>query len=367
MAEHSSSTPTVRNWKSLSGQELYQRLTSLGLVLDTEEKVIICTKCRYALKPSDAVSKHLGDRHDTSAKARHGLSAFVKQLQLPDPSRLEPRPDGCAPHPNLATKSGVACGQCNYRSTSLDLVQRHIAKTHGEKGGRKTWLRDHIRNDLLLQSWTQNGSAYWIVGVNGGNNLGAHLDTPQASPKRRQKLAALHERELQRARNEEARQQGKDLLASGLALTSNWIRRTGWLETFAGVDRSLLSRLASAPAREGFPLLLADDVGSPTQSSMEDELKLSNLGKGVDHFFDQCEDTARNTDHSIRCWLRSHVQGRPYKAAFQLPGRCNTRKRYRWFWKSMMYFVLRLWRLDDAAREKTLGLKLCTKQSKAIQ
>jgi hypothetical protein len=117
-------------------------------------------KCQYALKPSNAVSKHLGDKHEISAKARHGLNAFVKQLQLPDPSRLEPWPDGCAPHPNLATKSGVACGQCNYWSTSLDLAQRHLAKTHGEKGGRKTWLRDHIRNDLLLQSWTQNGSAY---------------------------------------------------------------------------------------------------------------------------------------------------------------------------------------------------------------
>jgi hypothetical protein len=204
MAEHFSSTPAVCSWKSLSGQELHQRLTSLGLVLDTQEKVIICTKCQYALKPSDAVSKHLGDRHDISTRARHGLSAFVKQLQLPDPSRLEPRPGGCASHPNLATKSGVACRQCDYRSTSLDLVQRHLAKTHGEGGGCKTWLRDQIRNNLLLQSWTQNGSAYWIVGVNGGNELGAHLDTPQASPERRQKLTALHERELQRARNEEA-------------------------------------------------------------------------------------------------------------------------------------------------------------------
>jgi hypothetical protein len=367
MAEHSFSTPAVRSWKCLSGQELRQKLTSLGLALDREEKVIICMKRQYALKPSNAVSKHLGDKHEIRAKARHGLNAFVKQLQLPDPSRLETRPDGCAPHPNLATKSGVACGQCNYRSTSLDLAQRHLAKTHGEKGGRKTWLRDRIRNDLLLQSWTQNGSAYWIVGLNEGNYLGTNLDTPQASPKRRQKLTALHERELQRARNEEARQQGEGSLASDLALTSNWIRRTGWLETFAGVDHQLLSHLASAPAREGFPLLLADDVGSPIQSSIEDESKLLNLGKVVDYFFDRCEDTARNTDNSIRCWLRSHVQGRPYKAAFQLPGRCNTRKRYRWFWKSMMYFVLRLWRLDDAVREQTLGLRLSTRQSKAIQ
>ena len=33
----------------------------------------------------------------------------------------------------------------------------------------------------------------------------------------------------------------------------------------------------------------------------------------------------------------------------------------------MMYFVLRLWRLDDAVREEKLGLRLSTKQNKTIQ
>lgn len=61
-------------------------------------------------------------------------------------------------------------------------------------------------------------------------------------------------------------------------------------------------------------MLLTDDVVGPTRTSIENESKLSNLGKAADHFFDRCEDTARNTDHSIRCWSRSHVQGRPYKA-----------------------------------------------------
>jgi hypothetical protein len=147
MAEHCSSTPAVRSWKSLSGQELRQRLTSLGLVFDTEEKGIICVKCQYAVKPSDAVSKHLGDKQEISAKARHGLDVFVKQLQLPDPNKLEPQADGCARHSNLATKSGVVYGQCNCRSTSLDLTQRRLTKTHGEKSGRKTWLRDYLRKD----------------------------------------------------------------------------------------------------------------------------------------------------------------------------------------------------------------------------
>lgn len=33
----------------------------------------------------------------------------------------------------------------------------------------------------------------------------------------------------------------------------------------------------------------------------------------------------------------------------------------------MTYFVLRLWRLDDDVRERMLGLRLSTKQSKAIE
>jgi hypothetical protein len=45
MAEHSFFTLAVRSQKSLSGQELCQELTSLGLVLHMEEEFIICTKC----------------------------------------------------------------------------------------------------------------------------------------------------------------------------------------------------------------------------------------------------------------------------------------------------------------------------------
>lgn len=225
-------------------------------------------------------------------------------------------------------KPGVACLQFTYRSTSLELAQRHFAKTHGGKGGRKTWLRDHLRKNLLLQSWTQNRCGYWIVAVSEGNKLGAHLDTAVVSPQRRQRLTALHERELQRVRNEEGRLPGEASSTSDLAL-----QVIGY-DALAGSKHLLESTVncfhvfVVAPAREGFPLLLANDVSGPTLSSIKDESKLSNLGRAADHFFDRCEDTARNTDHSMRCWLKSHVQGRPYKAAFQLPGGCSTGKRY---------------------------------------
>lgn len=96
MAERPASTAALRSWKTLPGDELDRKLRCLGLVLDREAKVTICIECEHALRPSDAVSKHLADQHETTAKPRHGLGASVKQLQLPNPSEPRPRPDDLA-------------------------------------------------------------------------------------------------------------------------------------------------------------------------------------------------------------------------------------------------------------------------------
>ena len=81
----------------------------------------------------------------------------------------------------------------------------------------------------------------------------------------------------------------------------------------------------------------------------------------------RCEDIARNTDHSIRCWLRSQMHGRPYKAPFLLPRRDHTRKRYRGLWKSLIYFMACLYRYEDLAREEKLGMSLSDKQCQAVE
>ncbi|KAF2092347.1 hypothetical protein NA57DRAFT_8593, partial [Rhizodiscina lignyota] len=126
-----------------------------------------------------------------------------------------------------------------------------------------------------------------------------------------------------------------------------WMRRTGWADTFAGADRYLLRRLTDPPTPHGYSLLLSRPGTDEICSSAEDEQALAVIGRAVDCFFDRCEDTARNTGHSARCWLRSQVSGRPYKAPFELPARESTRRRYRGLWKRLVYFLARLYRLDS--------------------
>lgn len=84
-------------WISLWADDRDRRLATLGLFFDRAAHAIVCTQCKYALKPScNAVSKHLWEKHGTPIKLREGLNAFVKSLELVDPKKLKPLRDNCA-------------------------------------------------------------------------------------------------------------------------------------------------------------------------------------------------------------------------------------------------------------------------------
>jgi hypothetical protein len=121
---------------TLSTVEIDSKLPSLGLYYNSTELVLICTRCKYALKPSDrAVSKHLGEKHGISRQAQQGLNHFVQSLALPDPNHLPLQRDGTEPHTHLVVKVGAACRNCKFRSTSVELIQRH-GKLHDQTSSR---------------------------------------------------------------------------------------------------------------------------------------------------------------------------------------------------------------------------------------
>jgi hypothetical protein len=75
----------VKSWKTLPLEQAARRLEALGLHLNQPEQALICTRCKYALKPSgETVSKHLWEKHQISPEERHGLSVYVKDLYLTD-------------------------------------------------------------------------------------------------------------------------------------------------------------------------------------------------------------------------------------------------------------------------------------------
>ena len=87
----------------------------------------------------------------------------------------------------------------------------------------------------------------------------------------------------------------------------------------------------------------------------------------MDRFFDRCEDTVRNTNYSIRYWLRGQIPDRLFKAPFSLVMRKSSRTKYRSVWKSMLFFILRLYQLDDAVKAQLLHMRLSQAQGSAVE
>ena len=86
----------------------------------------------------------------------------------------------------------------------------------------------------------------------------------------------------------------------------------------------------------------------------------------VNRFLDRCEDTSRNTDHSIRCWLRGQITDCLFKVPFSLVMRKSSLTKYRSVWESMLFFILRLYRLDDAVLAELLQMRLPPAQGSAV-
>ena len=116
-------------------------LMRLGLCVDTDAKVLICTRdgCRTAISVKGSrATTHLCDKHNSPLEERRGLTALLRRLELNSPDldahKILPREDGSPEHPHLRVEDGFHCKECGYRSISLQLLKRHYtdAKPAGQ-------------------------------------------------------------------------------------------------------------------------------------------------------------------------------------------------------------------------------------------
>lgn len=352
----------------MNEKDLTHKLHRLGLILNQPEPALICRQCKYALQPSGLrVSKHLAEKHAIPASERKELVSYIDSLHLPNPNLLSGRRNGSEPHPHLLVSRGAACKYCSFLSKSSRLAQQHITREHGKPNNSPHWVRDGVSLHVSMQSWTQNGNrTYWAVNVTPEVFVHVSDGMTTRSPRRTRWLETLHEEERKRVKQDK---QGYDVLDTGTydeAFVGNWMRRTDWTAIFSGVNREMLVRLIEAPSVDGLALVYGIFDGIHLQSGAEDEQRIRMIGAAMDKFFDRCEDTVRHTGHSIRCWLRSHLADRPYKAPFQLPLRPGTRSRYRGLWRRLLYFCFRLYRLDPTARRSILRYELTEEQRIAL-
>jgi len=342
-----------------------QHFDTLGLHINEPEPALICRNpsCKFVLRPSiHSIVGHLTKKHNVKKSNIGQLAALLHPLGLLGPSELALRPDGSPPHPHLAVRRGAECKHCGRRSMSVKELGRHLSKSHGMRRKASGWLRDEIRDGLALQSWDFNGArGYWIVAGSVDDGLHEKTSTPRLA-----RLEDLHRAERQRMTSRlSTTTTTTTVVNDDMALNTNWMRRTGWTEIFAGEDRALLVALAALPHDAKQDLYLGLHGAVKLFSSREDEAKLMCMTAALDRAFDRCEDTVRHTHVSMRCWLRSHDPERAYKDPFELVGRRSTTVRYRRQMKRCVCFWMRFWRLLDG-REPLFARSLSESQRKAI-
>ncbi|KAI8411163.1 hypothetical protein FOFC_07757 [Fusarium oxysporum] len=337
---------------------MIEQLDRLGLYLNQPEPAILCIQCKFALKADgDRVSRHLGERHGISKLARRGLGPFIRTLCLPDPKTLPMRSDGASPHPHLRIQQGAACRHCGLRSTSLEVLSRHLKEVHpqdiqhsrGRGFPESHWLQDHILDRLRFQAWTvSNIGRSWTVHLYRGQPQGPHTpvtiyQAPEAIQVFAKELFVREQQYLsQQARGSLPQPTGRTTSATDPALITNWMRRTGWEETFRNTRRDLIVAMAQCPPKENSgPLWLANYKDEALISSQEDEHKLTRMMAALDRLFERSNDTIKHTDISLRRWLRGIYPDQPYKRPFELVVKPSTERRYRQLLKNRNLHIMK--------------------------
>jgi hypothetical protein len=348
-------------------ENIREHLTRHGLFMNEPEPVIICRSCQFSLGDSpSAVANHLAEKHNVPKATTKELRRLLHPFTFLGPETLRLRPDGSTPHPHLRVQPGIACGHCSLKTTSHEVLSRHLSKNHGVKRKSPTWLHDHVVSGLWLQSWGWHSAAgYWIVKPE--SSIAQALDDSllQDSMPRLSRLEALHrkERDSLLARHKAS---ATDSGNTDMALNTNWMRRTGWAKTFADSDRSFLAKLAQMPQVAEHGLFLGTSNGIDIYSCKADEQRLVLMIAALGRVFDQCADTVRHTDVSMRCWLRSQVVDRPYKAPFELVGRESTSHGYQRLMKICVCFCFRLWRMSEEAKQQLAKRDLTESECQAL-
>lgn len=115
------------DWADLPSQELLKYFPAY--------QVLICTSCRYALKPGGIV-RHMKDIHHLQHEQRRPYTLYASNLKLKKPEDVsEPREEDF-PMPYLPLEQGWRCEalRCDYLCVSTKRMENHWSAKHGRKG-----------------------------------------------------------------------------------------------------------------------------------------------------------------------------------------------------------------------------------------
>ncbi|KAI5788518.1 hypothetical protein DFH27DRAFT_573127, partial [Peziza echinospora] len=122
--------------------------------------------------------------------------------------------------PYLEVKHGARCLKCNYCAGQINSLRRHVREEHGEYRMGNT-----IPHSVLMQRFTPNQKYFEVQEC-----------TPEVN-QASQQILKIFDDEYIKGSNDSSQQ----FLHVDQEVESQWVRRTGWSQLFAGRDLKMLA------------------------------------------------------------------------------------------------------------------------------
>src|SRR6478735_6917973 len=124
--------------------------------LDDEHRMLICQKCKTALRP-DTFTNHFRQIHQLTGSILRDIINHCTGRDVVDPVNSELPKDGSAVIRWLPVSRGYSCVACRYLTVARDNIVRHWREAeHGTT--EMQW------EEVMLQTWMGGRYArYWIV------------------------------------------------------------------------------------------------------------------------------------------------------------------------------------------------------------
>lgn len=117
-------------------------------------KVIVCTRCRYAIQPK-AIERHLKESHRIKRCDRQPFLRSAEQFELAEHEVVMRCIPDEFPVPLLPVQNGLRClyGACAYLCLTEKRMKHHWLSVHGRRGQASDWepaaLQTFFRGNLL--------------------------------------------------------------------------------------------------------------------------------------------------------------------------------------------------------------------------
>lgn len=311
----------------------------------------ICRLHGYAV---DNLSGHLLRHHrDLSTKLRAKIvSQYAGVCASPSvtvnagfrhgPDNPLPLVDGLTIHTD-----SFACREleCRFMTTSWKCLRVHFNEAHNRHGAdiQGRW------SSVTLQTFFSRPRSrinYFCVATDEGNKAGSSIAVAKEPTQQRlvEGITArwAHATELQK--------ELQQVLAAGVNKheTSNWLRRTQWVEHF-----------------ENRNLLLIESCSRMLGSKINKELE--RLSAAFDRlFFDRCISGLKTMPLMTKLLLASPHHNDAHSRPFGPLQEKKSMERYLSYWKRLLYYCLNVQHLDDGALWKQHGFCFTVKQRQSL-